>query len=298
MNDIFIMFGNVIMYILVFFLIHGGYNFWKDFRPEADSSLFGVPAEYIWDIVWFLIAALLLMNSGIIAPIICIIFMWKAIRRNQKRKTMEINNAMINERYEKINEMNREVQFLRHDWKNHILAIKTMMKEEKYAEAEEYLGELEENLKDEPMYIITGNSMMDAIIKQKTEIAREKGIDAQVFCDYMEGIKVADKDICVMVANLYDNAIEAAKCVKDSPWIRVNIARNEDMLMLKFSNNYVTKPNKAFDKYVSGKKDSDLHGYGLLSVEHAIKKYDGDLDTEYDEEKFVACITIYDGFGK
>ena len=66
--------------------------------------------------------------------------------------------------------------------------------------------------------------------------------------------------------------------------------------MMKFSNNYVKKPRKILDKYMSGKKDNGLHGYGLLSVRNALKKYDGDLDTEYDGDKFVATVTIYDGF--
>lgn len=296
MSNIENIFWNVSVYVVVFFLILGGYNFWRDFRPEADKRVFGIPAEDIWDIIGFLIAALLLMDSGIIAPIICVILMWKAIRRNRQRKAIEINEAIINERYEKINEMNREVQFLRHDWKNHLLAITSMIDNKKYDELRIYLGDLRQDVDTGQMDIISGNSMVDSILIQKTNIAKEKQIDIQINCDYMEGMKLSEKDICIILSNLYDNAIEAAGYVKESPWIRINIARNGDMLMMKFSNNYVKKPRKTLDKYMSEKKDSELHGYGLLSVRNALKKYDGDLDTEYDGDKFVATVTIYDGF--
>ena len=296
MSNIENIFWDVSVYVVVFFLILGGYNFWKDFRPEANKKVFGIPAEDIWDIIGFLIAALLLMDSGVIAPIICVILMWKAIRRNRQRKAIEISEAIFNERYEKINEMNREVQFLRHDWKNHLLAITSMIDNKNYDELRTYLGDLQQDVGTGQMDIISGNSMVDSILIQKTNIAKEKQIDIQINCDYMEGIKVSEKDICIILSNLYDNAIEAAGYVKENPWIRINIARNGDMLMMKFSNNYVKKPRKILDKYISEKKDIELHGYGLLSVRNALKKYDGDLDTEYDGDIFIATVTIYDGF--
>ena len=203
MSNIENIFWNVSVYVVVFFLILGGYNFWRDFRPEADKRFFGIPAEDIWDIIGFLIAALLLMDSGIIAPIICVILMWKAIRRNGKRKAIEINEAIINERYEKINEMNREVQFLRHDWKNHLLAITSMIDNKKYDELRIYLGDLRQDVDTGQMDIISGNSMVDSILIQKTNIAKEKQIDIQINCDYMEGMKLSEKDICIIIVNKF-----------------------------------------------------------------------------------------------
>ena len=280
----------VVFYVLI------NYEFWKDLRPDEEARVKGIPVQIIYDGVWFVLFAICLYNYQIIAFIICLVFLWRKMRNFQKKQIVSYRDQMISDEYEKLDQMNREVQFIRHDWKNHLLAIRTMIKEQNYEELESYLGEIEGSLYNSEMYVITGNRIVDAVLNKKTTYAREKKIDVQLQCDYLKGLKVADKDICVILANLYDNAIEAAEKVEENPWIHVDIVRNEDMLMVKFSNNYADKPKKMGGQFASVKGNRMVHGYGLLSVKRAVQKYDGDLDTDYDDEEFVSCVTIYDGF--
>lgn len=270
--------------------------FWKELRPDVDSKIKGIPLHIVWDAFWLFIAINGFMSSredAIIGGTLLVLYVMNDTRKMQ---TVDMKNQMVTEEYKRLTEMNLEVQYLRHDWKNHLLAMNSMVDNQNYDELKTYLGDLQNVVSTVQTDMISGNNMIDAILKQKTESAKEKQIDVQINCDYMAGIKVSEKDICIILSNLYDNAIEAAGYLKDNPWIRINIARNGDMLMMKFSNNYVKKPRKILDKYVSRKKDSELHGYGMLSVRNTLKKYGGDLDTEYDGNKFVATVTIYDGF--
>lgn len=48
-------------------------------------------------------------------------------------------------------------------------------------------------------------------------------------------------------------------------------------------------------RFLSLKEDSRFHGYGLMSVRRTVEKYDGTIDLYFDEERFEACVTIYDG---
>lgn len=287
---------NIFMWIYVVggFMIR--FIFWKELRPDVDSKIKGIPLYIIWDALWLFVAINSLLISHDTAFIGGLLLVLYTMRGTQKMQTVEVKNQLVSDEYNRLNEMNLEIQYLRHDWKNHLLAMNSMMDNQQYDDLKMYLGDLQKDITVDHTNMVSGNSMVDAILRQKTEVAKEKQIDVQVNCDYMEGIKVSEKDICIILANLYDNSIEAAGYVKENPWIRINIARNGDMLMVKFSNNYVKKPRKVLDKFMSGKKDTDLHGYGLLSVRNTLKKYSGDLDTEYDGEKFVATVTIYDGF--
>ena len=282
------------IYVIIANIIR--FTFWKELRPDVDSKIKGIPLYILWDAFWAFITINNCMANHDDAVITGTLLVLYTMRGTQKMQTVDIKNQMVSEEYERLNKMNLEMQYLRHDMKNHLLAIGSMVDNQKYDELKMYIGDLQAAVVSNHTDMISGNSMIDAILKQKTEDAKEKQINVQVNCDYMAGIKVSDKDICIIMANLYDNTIEAATYVKENPWIRINIARNGDMLMMKFSNNYVKKPRKILDKYISGKKDSELHGYGLLSVRNALKKYDGDLDIEYDGGKFTATVTIFDGF--
>lgn len=272
------------------------FTFWKELRPDVDSKIKGIPLHFVWDAFWLFIAINGFMADRDAAIIGGTLLALYVMRGTQKMQTVDMKNQLVSEEYKRLNDMNLEMQYLRHDWKNHLLAMNSMVDNHNYDELKIYLGDLQNVVGTGHTDMISGNNMVDAILKQKTDIAREKQIDVQVNCDYIEGIKVSEKDICIILSNLYDNAIEATGYVKENPWIRITIARNGDMMMMKFSNNYVKKPRKILDKYMTGKKDSELHGYGLLSVRNALKKYEGDLDTEYDGDKFVATVTIYDGF--
>lgn len=286
--------------IFTWIYIAGGcmirFVFWKELRPDVNAKIKGIRLYVIWDIVWLCIAVNNFLANHEIAAIAGILLVLYVMNDTRKMQTVDVKNQMVTEEYKRLTEMNLEMQYLRHDWKNHLMAVNSMVLNENYDELKAYLGELQTVVALEHTDMISGNNMIDVILKQKTEAAKEKQIDVHVSCNCMEGIKVSEKDICIIMANLYDNAIEATSYVKENPWIRISIARNGNMLMMKFSNNYIKKPRKILDKYMTGKKDSDLHGYGLLSVRHTLKKYGGDLDTEYDGEKFLAKAIIYDGF--
>lgn len=41
-----------------------------------------------------------------------------------------------------------------------------------------------------------------------------------------------------------------------------------------------------------------MHGLGLQSVDLVVQRHGGDMQIEYDEEKFEVCITFFGGKGK
>ena len=124
----------------------------------------------------------------------------------------------------------------------------------------------------------------------------EKNIQIKVQCDCLNGLKLAEKDSFILIANLLDNAIEAAEKVVDNPWIDIRIIRNKSMLLIRISNSISKKPRKLLERFMTDKKDVKQHGFGMLSVERIVKRYEGEMDTVYDDNRFEVSIMIYDAF--
>lgn len=74
-----------------------------------------------------------------------------------------------------------------------------------------YLTELEGDLKRVEPAVKTGNSMADAILNSKISLAKAKGIAVRADAHIPVTLSISDLDLCVLLGNLFDNAIEAAK---------------------------------------------------------------------------------------
>lgn len=278
----------------VMFLLE--YTIWSELRPEVTTKILGIPACIIWDIFWLIMAASCLQLSENMPGLLCFILIVIYMQRKHTSQIMWMRDSMVEEKYEQLKQLNQEAQIARHDWKNHLLAIHTMTKEKNYDELEKYLSQLTETVSTQQSIVVSGDSMIDAVLNQKTETAVGKNIRLNVNCDCMYGLKLAEKDIFIMLANLLDNAIEGAEKVDEDPWISINVVRNKNMLLIKISNSINKKPWKILDRFMTDKKDKKQHGFGMLSVERIIKRYEGQMDTSFDEKRFDVDVMIYDAF--
>lgn len=273
-----------------------GYIFWDEFRPEVTSKIKGISSQILWDIFWIIMAANFILTSQALPIILCFVLIVVMMKRKRDHQIIEMRDVLTEQKYEQLKQLNQEAQIARHDWKNHLLAIHTMTKEKNYDELEKYLSQLTETVSTQQSIVVSGDSMIDAVLNQKTETAFGKNIRLNVNCDCMYGLKLAEKDIFIMLANLLDNAIEGAEKVDEDPWISINVVRNKNMLLIKISNSINKKPWKILNRFMTDKKDKKQHGFGMLSVERIIKRYEGQMDTSFDEKRFDVDVMIYDAF--
>ncbi len=297
MNDLYIEIG-VELLILVFYAANTvlGYIFWKELRPEIGKKIKGISARSIWDSGWILY--MLLSYQGVQDLIFGIIFVLIIVLEGKKNEEeiLRLCDANMNQRYEETRQMHLDMQIIRHDWKNHLLAINALVQEENFEELKQYMSEISETIEKSEDYIFSGNSMTDAILNQKIELAKSKNICIDLKCDLLDKLKLSDKDICMMLANLLDNAIEAAEKVEENRRIEIRIAKNKSMFLLKVANSTRKKQGIIQSYFATDKKDKKLHGFGLLSVERIVKQYEGNMEIVYDDTWFETNIIIYDGF--
>ena len=174
-----------------------------------------------------------------------------------------------------------------HDMKNHLLVLENGQSTEA---AKQLTQQLRSQIADYENYIHTGNPFLDVIIRDKSEIAREKHIDFSASVD-LSGIDFVEPlDISTLFGNGIDNAVEASEKLSEGQRvILVKAGKVQNFLSILIENNCI-------DNLHSGsrttKADKFLHGFGIANMEKAAEKYGGQLTTKCENGRFTLKILI------
>lgn len=181
-----------------------------------------------------------------------------------------------------------ELRRFRHDYRNHMIVVNAYLESGKTAEAREYLNTINGGINGVLNKIKTGNFVSDAILNSKAVSAAK--FDTQIsFSGRVPSEGISSEDLCTILSNLIDNAIEACEKVAGRKKIEIESGEANGFLILSVSNPTV---NGANPKFRTTKKDKLNHGIGLKNVERAIKKYNGKLDLGKNGELFTANVRV------
>lgn len=176
---------------------------------------------------------------------------------------------------ENIKQQYEEIHMIRHDMKHAYSIINMLLQDGKYDEAEKYVQSNNENITSTEMIIDVGNDFVNAILNSKLSLAKTKGIE--VLCGTANNLDgVQDEDLCTLLGNMLDNAIEACiLCEKNKRLIEVNISSYSTQIVITVSNTVEGDVLKENRDLVTTKKDANNHGFGVESIRQIAKKYDG-----------------------
>lgn len=108
----------------------------------------------------------------------------------------------------------QQMRTMRHDYKNHLQVMKAYLDLGEYDKLSDYISHLNQEVSDIDTVIKTGNVMLDAILNSKISIARTKNIEVNTKVLLPPTLSISDYDLCTILGNLLDNAIEA--CAEQS----------------------------------------------------------------------------------
>lgn len=227
--------------------------------------------------------------------VLCIIFFIydSAISRRERERLINTTSKLLEDNYRKLYSEQKRLEHTAHDFKNHINLLVKYLEEEKYEEAIDYGRKLASPLEVISQRSWSGNKIMDTILNTKLLEAEQKKIRVCMEIDNMSNFPLTDYDLCVVLSNLFDNAIESCEHVeKEKKEISVSIKSVGALFIIKFVNSMGRKPIKKNHRYYTIKRDKDIHGIGLESVAASIEKYQGTLLLEHTESQFFAVVSI------
>ncbi|MCQ4638198.1 GHKL domain-containing protein [Anaerovorax odorimutans] len=210
------------------------------------------------------------------------------------RTKMEIDNLRYQEAYyHELQQNQQETRKLHHDMNNHFSVIRSLLKREDYGKATEYVNDLAKKLPSKNR-IFCQNSVVNAVINAKYELARQNQIDCFFNIDLDHMPEVDSTSLCCIFANTLDNAIDAACALSDAGDRQISLKARFDSPYFSYEIvNTKENPIRQLDnKFISQKADRKEHGFGLENVKDVVARLGGTIDISYTEDTFTVVILI------
>ena len=135
----------------------------------------------------------------------------KFLDKRLDRRIAAYQQELIETHYREVENMYRQMRGWRHDFRNHIQLLAAYAQKGDLEAVKSYLAELEQDLARVEPTVKTGNAMADAILNSKISLAKAKGIPVRADAHIPVKLSISDLDLCVILGNLFDNAIEASQ---------------------------------------------------------------------------------------
>lgn len=177
-----------------------------------------------------------------------------------------------------------EFRRLRHDFMNHMKVIETLDDAEKLRE---YVKDVKNKIDGINQVSFCDNLAVDALLSLKRNEAMQSGIKVEIAVCCIEGCVISDFDLCTVISNLADNAIEAALECEDK-YIDIRILRKAGRILVAVKNS--SKPVTA--PFKTTKADSENHGIGIGNIRAIAEKYEGEAVFRYENGEFVAIVSM------
>ena len=208
------------------------------------------------------------------------------------KKLSAYQHDLIETHYSEVDNMYRKMRGWRHDYRDHIQTMKVLAAEGDLDALKKYLDKLDEDLNTVDVVVKTGNKMTDAILNSKISLAKSKGINVIADAKVPVELKMSDIDLCIVIGNLFDNAIEASLALpEEERLIRLYMdIKNTQLYMCLTNFTSVKKLKKQGGRYVTTKGEG--HGFGLVRVDDIIERYGGYISRNSEDGAFTTEIML------
>ena len=207
-------------------------------------------------------------------------------------KIANYQQELIETHYREVDNMYRKMRGWRHDYRNHIQTMKAYAASENWDAIKRYLDLLDDDLTTVDTVIKTGNPMTDAILNSKISLANSRNIKVIADANIPMKLKLSEIDLCCIIGNLFDNAIEASvKLPEDQRVIRVYMDLRNTQLYISFTNFTAGKKMKKEGKLFRSTK-GEGHGFGLIRIDTIVERLDGYISRNSEDGAFTTEILL------
>lgn len=214
------------------------------------------------------------------------------LSRRIERKIAAYQNELIATHFAEVENMYAQVRGWAHDYRNHMQVLSAYAEKGDLAAIRQYLRELDGDLAGLTAPIKTGNRMADAILGSKISLARAKRIPVTIDAHVPFALSVSQVDLCAILGNLFDNAIEATLPLpEEERMIRIYIDTKNTQLYISFTNTAAGRRLEKVGGLFRSTKGAG-RGFGLKRVDAIVKRLGGYVSRNSEDGAFTTEILL------
>lgn len=242
----------------------------------------------------------LAMNQGLVVlPFVLVtsLVLLRAIRvladHQQLARTAQLAE-MRELYYQGLRREQDQVRTLRHDLRNHLTALQGLLARGQTAQAAGYLEQIAGSPWAQGNQQFCENETANVVLSSKAEAARRLGLQAEFQAALPRDLPIADPDLCALLGNAIDNAMEAAQKAANKK-VRLRCRTDKGLFMLQVENALTGDERPDLS---TTKKDKAAHGFGLAGMREIAARYGGSLEAGPREGRFelVVCLPLERNF--
>lgn len=220
--------------------------------------------------------------------------MEQAVKAEEKGKQSQRLLALQGEQYCALTKNMEQTRAARHDLRHHLAAISAMVEGGEYDRLREFVEQYRKSVPTDKDIVLCENYAANSILGHYIALAGEEDIEAvDVRCILAQNSGAEDTDLCVILGNLFENAIEGCKTLPaQQRKIKLRIATHAGELLIAVDNTFDGVTAMENGEYLSRKRGTGQKGVGLSSVAAIAKKYSGELKCEQKDGWFLVSVRM------
>ncbi len=205
----------------------------------------------------------------------------------------ELLLSLQEQQYIELAENIQKTRAARHDLRHHLNALKVMAENGEYDKLSEYITDIVGSLPTEISIKICENYAANALISHYIKKAKELEIPIKVNFRLNNKSGISDADLCVLLGNTVENAIEATSALPpEKRFVSISAIDEEERIYMTFDNSFDGVARQSDSGYLSRKRDFLVTGVGMSSINMIVKKYNGDMKIETEDGVFRLSVML------
>ena len=232
------------------------------------------------------------LNTYLLAACGCIAaygLLQNLVRTKSEVRVLSLKNNLIMDNYHTIQQNLTNTAALRHDLNNQLTALRLLYEKGDLEGLGHRLGEMGQEMEQLKLPSYSDHFTVNALLQNAAARAARMKIRFQARAPLPAELPVDEGDLCSLLTNLLDNALEAAGQVADpgERSVSVSLQVSQEFLAISCRNRYdgkLTLDEKGWPQ--TTKEDQNSHGFGLRQMEAIARKYSSKLELSYDGDTF------------
>lgn len=221
------------------------------------------------------------------------IVIFLSIERIKKISEIKKQNELAEQLYQskldyfnQVKDDQEETRALWHDIQKYLNTMTELVQANDLSNAQECIEQVTELFTATGNVVDVGNTVVNAVLNHSVQKARRDAIDVNLDIRIRQEINISAADLSVIIGNTFDNAIEACSLLpKEQREITIQLIQKENILFYEISNQ--------FDSMLYAPiKEKPFRGYGLKNVRRSVSKYNGVVNVDEKNEKYIVTIDL------